>query len=374
MAIGPSQQLGSSDRIEMFILGVVIALCVGVPLTFFSIYFFADNVTTLAIGFIFFISGVATTGTLLILFRKRLLRRLSGATTRALHAVAEPGLATIQAAARREPESALEHGQEAARRLSAWIAWLMIRRWIVGLLIGLVATFAGFIGSALLFQQNKLITVQNGLIEKQNAYWQTQNQSIQEQLEEEKASRLLIHKAELTRLLYDTQPCPANPRKMCSVSSLRTRQNAVRAYANLERSRGETIDLSNLVLHEEDQAVSLREIDLTGASLRHAHLNGADLNRARLDKADLFNAVLNEGDLSDASLRNASLEETKLFDVNLKGADLTGAHFLRTDLREAVLTGAKLDGATFSAPQADNKTVWPEGFDPAQHNIIMSRY
>ena len=35
------------QRQEVFFLGAALALCVGVPLSIFSVYFFAENVVTL---------------------------------------------------------------------------------------------------------------------------------------------------------------------------------------------------------------------------------------------------------------------------------------------------------------------------------------
>jgi hypothetical protein len=60
---------------------------------------------------------------------------------------------------------------------------------------------------------------------------------------------------------------------------------------------------------------------------------------------------LQSADLSDALLRSA----------NLKAANLNRANLQRADLRDADLRRASLKGARF-----DDKTRWPDGFDPAK--------
>jgi len=88
---------------------------------------------------------------------------------------------------------------------------------------------------------------------------------------------------------------------------------------------------------------------LANASLVGAVLSGADLHGAAMSSADLHGADLRLADLGAADLRNADLR-----DANLRGADLCGA-----DLRGARLNRADIQHALF-----DDRTRWPDGFDP----------
>ncbi len=78
--------------------------------------------------------------------------------------------------------------------------------------------------------------------------------------------------------------------------------------------------------------------------------------------ADLTNALLQDQDLSGAKprfalLMDANLEGTLLYGANLRGADLRGADLGgRTDLKGA---------------EADEYTIWPEGFDPVVAGVIF---
>ncbi len=84
---------------------------------------------------------------------------------------------------------------------------------------------------------------------------------------------------------------------------------------------------------------------------------GADLTNALLQDQDLSGAkprfaLLMDANLEGANLRDANLEGTLLYGANLRGADLGG----RTDLKGA---------------EADEYTIWPEGFDPVVAGVIF---
>jgi uncharacterized coiled-coil protein SlyX len=85
--------------------------------------------------------------------------------------------------------------------------------------------------------------------------------------------------------------------------------------------------------------------DLTGARLSGAGLRGAKLPQAHLQEADLRNA-----DLTGAALPGADLRGAKLQGAILTGADLTNA-----DLKDALY---------------DDRTRWPEGYDPQKGGTL----
>jgi hypothetical protein len=82
------------------------------------------------------------------------------------------------------------------------------------------------------------------------------------------------------------------------------------------------------------------------------HLEGADLRGANLKGADLRRANLCFARLRGANLRNA--------DLHLEGADLVGA----------AMEGTLLTGARYGI-RYDNRTQWPEGFDPQSHGAVQ---
>jgi hypothetical protein len=74
------------------------------------------------------------------------------------------------------------------------------------------------------------------------------------------------------------------------------------------------------------------------------------LPNAQWHGVDLHGATLIDCDFKGADLRGADLRDARLADCELERADLSGAD----------LTGSDLSGTTF-----DDRTRWPEGFDPA---------
>ena len=80
----------------------------------------------------------------------------------------------------------------------------------------------------------------------------------------------------------------------------------------------------------------------------------ARMERADLTEADLTWAPLNKGHLRGAVLRDAVLVEADLRGCDLRDADLCGAD----------LTGAILDDVDLRGARWDERTRWPEGFEP----------
>lgn len=92
--------------------------------------------------------------------------------------------------------------------------------------------------------------------------------------------------------------------------------------------------------------------DCRPAVYRGAQLKGADFRHADLQGADFRGAQLQEADLSYARLRGTLLRGASVEGANLQGADLSEADTI--------------------ALRYDEKTRWPEGFDPAVRCLSRS--
>lgn len=125
-------------------------------------------------------------------------------------------------------------------------------------------------------------------------------------------------------------------------------------------------DLSGMNMRKYDMAMAylagadLRKSDLSEANLTSSGLYGADLREANLFKAVLVDADIARADLRGADLRGANLRGAKLQGSKLKGALLQGADLRATDLRHT----------KFSTAVYDEKTRWPEGFDPEKEGAV----
>jgi len=164
---------------------------------------------------------------------------------------------------------------------------------------------------------------------------------------------------------------------------------------------GNGIDLSHRDLSGADfTGAFLGEANLSGANLSGANLERAYLIGADLTDADLSNANLTDANLLEANLANADFENSKMVGANLSGTILKGANLnyadltvaslgnadlqnatlrgalLYTDLREADLRGADLSGADLSGAYLvsaiyDEKTSWPDDFNPEENGAIF---
>jgi uncharacterized protein YjbI with pentapeptide repeats len=114
------------------------------------------------------------------------------------------------------------------------------------------------------------------------------------------------------------------------------------AAAGIQTSYARKIALENLA----SVGVSLRNIDAPNAELRGINLTGADLVGANLRQADLTGAILDEADLS----------KSYLYRARLYGASLRGANLESVNLGEVLY---------------DERTQFPEGFNPAEAGAYL---
>jgi uncharacterized protein YjbI with pentapeptide repeats len=152
--------------------------------------------------------------------------------------------------------------------------------------------------------------------------------------------------------------------------------------ANLTRADLSEADLTEAVL----LGANLTEANLSGATLTRANLVAADFTGADLTEANLAGAVYypttkwphgfdpkDHGAISieaGASLQGANLAGFQLPEADLAGAKLTGANFEGAFLLGANLTGADLNGTKFNEARYDERTKWPQGFDPTQRGAV----
>jgi Pentapeptide repeats (8 copies) len=133
----------------------------------------------------------------------------------------------------------------------------------------------------------------------------------------------------------------------------------------LERQRAERIDkwvLQFMASFQQD----LRHIDLSGRDMSGLYLGACNFLRANLKATNLSGTTLSGAylawaDLSEATLKGADLGDADLAGAGLVEADLSGANLCGTNLTRADLSGVKLAGASY-----DQRTAWPEGFEPQE--------
>lgn len=100
-------------------------------------------------------------------------------------------------------------------------------------------------------------------------------------------------------------------------------------------------------------------LKVRGPQVRDVNLAGVDLSGANLSGFAFYSVDLSRARLRGADLRNADLQGSNLSGTDLGDADLRGATVWGVDFSAATFTGAQLTGASFN-----DRTKWPDGFDP----------
>jgi uncharacterized protein YjbI with pentapeptide repeats len=175
----------------------------------------------------------------------------------------------------------------------------------------------------------------------QHGTLQEQNHKLQDQIDLQKEQDYIARRAELYGTLYDRREnCDKSERigvkKECPPkAALRSRQEALRAFAWIEQTRK---------LPDRSWAdIEVESVELDGLSLRGAKLGSAKLSGASLEKTDLRGAVFDVADLSSACLNGADLSDASFSQADLRYADFREANLAGTVFYRANLRGAKLD-------------------------------
>lgn len=260
-------------------------------------------------------------------------------------------------------------GSELREAARAWVVAVHAhkdpRKWVDVELADLGAAIfrrfvrVGLFGLAVAALPLMLLGWQNVLIREQNAAMQAQNETISKQVDQQAEDTLIVRRAQLLDTIYackdepqeaeqepkpedtEQEPKPEDAESVKATKSceprahIRARQEAVLAFVQIERDRGE-------------------RANLYGAILTDATLIGANLSGANLNSADLADAILAEADVSEANLIRTNLSETDLSEANLTNAYLVYANlrgnlfFDNADLTRATLAFAFLTGADLS--------------------------
>lgn len=126
-----------------------------------------DSARLIVAVFLVALTMLAVAGGVILLFRRRILRRLFGMAETEVENFAGPLGQVAQGALARDAEAATRAARDLVALALARYAWITTRRWIVTSLTALVAAMAALAGSALLFKQNALLSQQNAKIDLQ---------------------------------------------------------------------------------------------------------------------------------------------------------------------------------------------------------------
>jgi uncharacterized protein YjbI with pentapeptide repeats len=128
--------------------------------------------------------------------------------------------------------------------------------------------------------------------------------------------------------------------------------------------------------------LDLSDQDLRMADFRHViadglNCAGADLREADFSDCNLYWLDMYTADCTGACFRNAKLEGVNFKSVCLKRTDFSYAIVEHDRLgrpstfAHSDLTGANLEGAVLIGTEYDEKTIFPSGFDPRSHGMVL---
>ncbi|HQU68985.1 MAG TPA: pentapeptide repeat-containing protein [Albidovulum sp.] len=143
---------------------------------------------------------VALVGGAIILFRRTILRRLTGVAETQIESFAAPLGRVAKSTIARDPAGATDAARELIQLGLARYGWIATRRWIVTSLTALIAALAALAGTALLYRQNSLIEIQSALLAEQNDKIREQTALVRQDVELAEAARNAALAVEITNI------------------------------------------------------------------------------------------------------------------------------------------------------------------------------
>lgn len=144
--------------------------------------YLVDNIETIATIIIVSLIAFVSLAVLIAIFSERILTKVFGTAKTDLVSLGEPLNSLFWGVATTDKQTVVKSSDALIRIILARISWFEVRRWMLGVIIGLAAAFAGIAGSVLLYKQNELLTQQNIKIDKQNDQIDKQNQLLSDQI------------------------------------------------------------------------------------------------------------------------------------------------------------------------------------------------
>ncbi len=160
----------SSVNFLFFIFGITIS----VPLLIFGTSYFSDNVTLLAVITLSAVILSVFISIIIVSNRDKILKKIY----RTAKVDTDEIVTTVQHLVKnlldKNYAKSLECSDQLVRNISARYTWLTTRKWMIGVIVSILAVFVGLAGSALIFKQNSLLSEHGDILSKQNKLIQIQ--------------------------------------------------------------------------------------------------------------------------------------------------------------------------------------------------------
>ncbi|WP_299046839.1 hypothetical protein [uncultured Tateyamaria sp.] len=178
-----------------FWLGVFAAALLIVPIAAGIMGAAEQELRRIAVVVFVFVAGLVLALVVALFFRDWILRKLFGRAEATLDDVSASLIAGVSAASAGDRDAATAHAQALVQRGMGWYAWTNFYRWVIATAVALLLAFGAFMGTVLLFEQNRKLgeqtevlraqgerlAEQTGFMEAQTALMQAQTERLEEQ-------------------------------------------------------------------------------------------------------------------------------------------------------------------------------------------------
>lgn len=173
-----------------FWLGMFCAALVAVPIAAGIMGAAEQELRRIAVMVFLFVAGLVLALVLALIFRDWILRKLFGRAEATLDDVSASLIAGVSAATAGDRAEATAHAQALVQRGMGWYSWTNFYRWVIATAIGLLLAFGAFMGTVLLFEQNRklgeqteVLRVQTERLAEQTGFMQAQTELMEAQTE-----------------------------------------------------------------------------------------------------------------------------------------------------------------------------------------------
>ncbi|WP_147110301.1 hypothetical protein [Tateyamaria sp. syn59] len=173
-----------------FWLGVFAAALLTVPIAASIMGAAEQELRRIAVTVFVAVAALVVVLVIALFFRDWILRRLFGRAEATLDDVSASLIAGVSAATAGDRAAATQHAQEVVQRGMGWYAWTGFYRWVIATAVALLLAFGAFMGTVLLFEQNRklgeqteVLRVQTERLAEQTGFMAAQTELMQAQTE-----------------------------------------------------------------------------------------------------------------------------------------------------------------------------------------------
>lgn len=196
-----------------FWLGVFAAALLTVPIAASIMGAAEQELRRIAVTVFVVVAALVVVLVIALFFRDRILRKLFGRAEATLDDVSASLIAGVSAASAGDRAAATRHAQDVVQRGMGWYAWTGFYRWVIATAVALLLAFGAFMGTVLLFEQNRklgeqteVLRAQSERLSEQTGFMQAQTELMRaqtERLEDQNEAAAMQNEIAMLNLVSD---------------------------------------------------------------------------------------------------------------------------------------------------------------------------